>query len=152
MTEENESTDIPNDERINSRGRLVWQIFLLQMKLVVDGFRDVILVPISLFAGLLGLIVGGDHPEKYLQKVLSFGRQSEIWINLFGQRKHSGTSDAMIEPIRERVMSEAQDIEWLQRAGKGINKKLDSVNQHIDKAVAEKTGNRTNKSDDELKS
>ena len=151
MTEKEASTDNTDDLRFKSRGGLVWQVFLLQLKLVVDGVRDLVLVPISLFAGLLGLVIGGDHPEKYFKKVLTFGRQTEIWINLFGQRKHGGTSDAMIEPFRERIMSEAQDIEWVQRAGKGINKKLDSVNQRIEAAVADRAKGTTPK-DDETRS
>jgi len=151
MTEKEASTDNTDDLRFKSRGGLVWQVLLLQLKLVVDGIRDLVLVPISLVAGLLGLVIGGDHPEKYFKKVLTFGRQTEIWINLFGQRKHGGTSDAMIEPFRERIMSEAQDIEWVQRAGKGINKKLDSVNQRIEAAVADRAKGATPK-DDETRS
>ena len=135
MTDRQEKGDIDQGDQTSSRASLVWQVIFLQLKLMVDGLRDVILVPITLVAGLMGLIIGGDHPEKYFQKVLSFGRQSEIWINLFGQRKHDGTSDAMLEPFRARVINETQDIEWLQKAGKGINEKLDFVNQKIESAV-----------------
>jgi hypothetical protein len=132
MKPEHEAQTAQENDRSNSRASLVWEVFLFQLKLVADGFRDVILVPISLVSALMGLIIGGDQPDRYFRQVLSLGRRSEIWINLFAHRKHRGTSDAMIEPLRERVMSEAQNNAWVQRAGKGINRTLDTVNDHVD--------------------
>ena len=130
MTEDREAGE--QADRSKSRAGLVWEVLVFQAKLILDGFRDVILVPISLASALLGLVAGGNQPDKYFRRVLKLGRRSEVWINLFGHRKHGATSDMMIDPIRERVMSEAQSRPWLKKVGTEINRKLDDVNEKLE--------------------
>jgi hypothetical protein len=140
MSEEDPSGEFDEDdfvvERHKSRASLLWAVFVFQAKLVVDGFRDLILVPVSLVAALLGLLAGGNEPDKYFHKVLRLGRRSEIWINLFGHRKHRGTSDAIIDPIKERMLKESQQRPWVQKAEKNLNQTLDKVNERIESAVS----------------
>ena len=92
-----------------TRMELIWEASVFQLKLAVDGIRDIILVPISIVATLLGLIAGGDDPRQYFRKVLRFGRQTENWINLFGGREASGTSDEILEPFKSRVLDHTTD-------------------------------------------
>lgn len=64
---------------------LIRDVAALQVKLVIDGLRDFILVPASLIAGVVSLSRiedGKPGPEFY--RVVNVGRQSERWINLFG--------------------------------------------------------------------
>ncbi len=64
---------------------MVRDIAVLQVKLIVDGLRDLILVPASLIVGIVSLSKTRDGvpgPEFY--KLVSVGKQSERWINLFG--------------------------------------------------------------------
>lgn len=110
-----------------SRLQLIWDVLLFQAKLVADGLRDVLLSPISIIAGVLGLIAGGDDPHQYFRRLLRLGRRTEVWINLFGRRRR-GTSDAMIDPLRERVFEQARENPWVNRAGSGLNAHLDRVN------------------------
>lgn len=91
-----------------SRLHLLWEVVIFQFKLGLDGFRDLVLVPISLVSALLGLLAGGSEPAKYYNKVLRFGRRTEAWINLFGQRRHQGTSDELIKPLREKLFRRAE--------------------------------------------
>jgi hypothetical protein len=90
-------------EHHETRFRLVWQVLLFQFKLAADGLRDLLLVPISLGAGILGLLVGGDEPDQYFRRLLRFGRRTDIWINLFGQHRHGPTSDNLVKPLEESV-------------------------------------------------
>jgi hypothetical protein len=119
----------PGPDVHNSRLQLVWDVTVFQFKLVFDGVRDVLLVPLSLIAGVLGLLFGGDDPHRYFRRLLRLGRRTEIWLNLFGYRRHKGTSDEMIDPLRERVFSEARNNPWLSRAGTRLNQTLDGVNR-----------------------
>ena len=118
-------------DRNRSRLQLVLDVLVFQFKLAADGLRDVLLSPLSLIAGIMGLVAGGDDPYRYFRDLLRFGRRTEIWINLFGYRKHSGTSDELIAPIKDKVMSEAQANPWISKAGGELNRKLDTVGERI---------------------
>ena len=115
-----------------SRLNLIWSVLVFQLKLIVDGLRDVILVPISLVAGVLGLLVGGAKPARYFELVLRFGRRTEQWINLFGREKE-GTSDDWIEPIKDRVFRETESNPLFQKASSAVNRSLDQVNEAVKK-------------------
>jgi hypothetical protein len=81
MQDEGQSTDAARHaDRLN----LLRDIVVLQFKLVVDGLRDLILVPVSLVVGLFSLLRGGDESGSEFYDLLRLGRKSERWINLFG--------------------------------------------------------------------
>ena len=93
---------------------LIRDIAVLQVKLIVDGFRDLILLPASLIAGVISLSKTKDgKPGSEFDTLVNVGRQSERWINLFGairnappdvkDDKHFG--DADIDEIVSRVES-----------------------------------------------
>ncbi|XOV81749.1 MAG: hypothetical protein ACFHXK_12810 [bacterium] len=110
-----------------SRLQLLWDVFVFQGRLAVDGARDLVLVPISIFSALFGLFFGGDEPDRYFQRVLEFGRRTEHWINLFGHRDASGTSDDILKPLQNRVFEEAQGRPWIKSTGEALNRQIDSV-------------------------
>ncbi len=134
-------------EAPQTRAQLVWDVLVFQFKLAADGLRDLILVPISIMAGLLGLIIGGKQPGQYFQQVINFGRRTEYWINLFGHRRRGNTADDIIKPIQERVFEEAGSNPWLQKAGTELERKLDSVGDAIAKSQAD-ARNRSKTDDD----
>jgi hypothetical protein len=59
-------------------------VVVFQVKLLVDGLRDVLLSPISIAAALIDLLIPGDDGGKRFYSVVHFGRRTEQWINLFG--------------------------------------------------------------------
>ena len=115
----------------DTRIKLLWDIIVFQLKLVADGFRDLVLVPISLIAALLGFVAGGKDPAVYFRQVLQFGRRTEIWINLFGFRRHAATSDAMLRPLEDKLMDGLHNNPTLKKAGDEISRSLDSINQRV---------------------
>jgi len=70
-------------EDINSRTEVVRDTIVLQLKLIVDGLRDLALMPLCFFAALVGLIIHKERPGRYLYRILNYGRFSEKWIGLF---------------------------------------------------------------------
>ena len=62
---------------------------LLQGKLLIDGLRDVILVPVSIVAALIDLLSGDQPAGRRFYNVVQLGRRSEHWINLFGAAERS---------------------------------------------------------------
>ena len=68
-----------------ARWQLLRDLGVLQVKLLVDGLRDLILVPASLVAGIVSIVQSVDgKPGPYFYHLLAWGKESEIWINLFG--------------------------------------------------------------------
>jgi hypothetical protein len=127
-----------SDRISRSRLQLVWDVLIFQFKLAADGLRDVALVPVSLISGLLGLVAGGDDPGRYFRRVLHFGRRTEFWINLFGYRRITGTSDELIKPIQDKVFRQAEITPWVRKAGTSVNRSLDSLGGAIDKRRSKK--------------
>ncbi|MBT8088598.1 MAG: hypothetical protein KJO01_00150 [Gammaproteobacteria bacterium] len=79
----NELPESKNDS--SDRWTLIRDIAVLQVKLVVDGLRDLILVPASLVAGIVSLAsVKDGRPGDQFYQLIGMGKQSERWINLFG--------------------------------------------------------------------
>ena len=72
-----------SEANTSKRGTLVRNTVVFQLKLMADGFRDLVLLPISLIAALIGLLRGGDEPDREFNQVIQVGRDSEKWINLF---------------------------------------------------------------------
>jgi len=72
------------------RAQLIRETAVLQIKLIADGFRDAVLIPVSMIAALIGLLRGGEEPDREYRRVIKLGRRSERWINLFGQQRPLG--------------------------------------------------------------
>ena len=73
-----------SDTDTSKRGTLIRNTVVFQLKLMADGLRDLVLLPVSLVATVIGLLRGGDEPEREFLQVIEIGRESEQWINLFG--------------------------------------------------------------------
>ena len=92
----------PTQEEYSSaaRWRLLRDLGVLQVKLLVDGLRDIILVPASLVAGIVSIVSSNDgKPGPQFYQLLAWGRQSEIWINLFGAVKNSPEEVGQQQPF-----------------------------------------------------
>ncbi len=113
-----------NVPQTSSTWTLVRDIAVLQVKLIVDGLRDFLLVPASIVAGIISLIKrseGRPGPEFYA--LVSLGKQSERWINLFGALRNAPPDvvdenhfgDAEFDDIVSKV--EAFVVDEYQRGG-----------------------------------
>lgn len=94
-----------SESKTSKRGTLVRNTIVFQLKLMADGFRDLVLLPVSLIATLIGLLRGGDEPEREFNQVLQVGRESEEWINLFGNHEmpENSTAIASIDALFTKV-------------------------------------------------
>ncbi len=105
------------------------QAAILQFKLLVDGLRDAVLIPLSIGAAAIGLLRGGDDADREFRRVIKLGRRSERWINLFGHESHArrhhpgGSLDTLMDRVEAVVMdqykkgkSEAEAREAIQKA------------------------------------
>ncbi len=81
MTDESNGT--PPVPEPNWRWQFARDVLVFQGKLLMDGLRDLTLSPISIFAALIDVFKGGDRAGRHFYDVVHFGRQTELWINLF---------------------------------------------------------------------
>ncbi len=84
-TTDRESTSFDLDAPLPEKGRrqLIRDMAVFQVKLFADGFKDVLLSPVSLIAGIMGIFLGGRTPGTFFYSVLRLGKQTENWIGLF---------------------------------------------------------------------
>ena len=101
-------TDCPaHGEPESARWTLIRDVAVLQVKLIVDGLRDFVLVPISLVAGIVSLFRAGDPAGNAFYRLLRIGRKSDRWINLFG------AADRLPEQPRDPMPFPDEDIDSL---------------------------------------
>ncbi len=55
---------------------------VFQLKLLLDGLRDAVLVPVSIAAAVYDLLAGAPSRQRFYQVVVA-ARRSEAWIDLF---------------------------------------------------------------------
>ena len=84
------------EHKMPDRMTLIRDVAVFQVKVVADGFRDLMLVPISLITGLISFIGSGREVGPEFYDLLRLGRRSEKWINLFGAavKVHGPPSDS----------------------------------------------------------
>lgn len=94
-----------SDTDVSKRGALIRNAVIFQLKLMADGFRDLVLLPVSLIATIFGLLRGGDEPDREFLQVIQLGRESEEWINLFGNHDaaESPNATASIDALFSKV-------------------------------------------------
>jgi hypothetical protein len=89
------------------------KLLVFQFKLYLDAFRDLLLSALSLVAFVIDAVLNLSGPESFFERVLAFGRRTEVTINLFNQ--HTDESDG------PNIDSMLNDVE--RRAGEKMKKK-----------------------------
>jgi len=90
------------------RWTLIRDLFVFQAKLLVDGFRDLLLVPAAIVAGIWSLVSGDkDKPGPQFYQLVSLGKESELWIDLF---KAYENAPAEVRREREFAVSNMDEL------------------------------------------
>jgi hypothetical protein len=136
--------DEPADESRDNLAywTLVRDVAVLQVKLVVDGFRDLLLLPAALIAGVMSLVSGSSgRPGPQFYRLLALGKRSERWINLFGAIDNSPEApapdsgvappdiDDIVSRLESYVVDEYRRGGVTRQAKERIDKVLDTLGQ-----------------------
>jgi hypothetical protein len=126
-----------NDSTESPRIRLARESAILQLKLIADGFRDALLIPVSLVATVIGLLRGGDDCDLEFRRVIKLGRRSERWINLFGHQRplEFGRAASSMDHVLEQV--EAIVVEQYKK-GKSAVEAREEVRRVIERETGKK--------------
>lgn len=101
-----------NTKHRNPRAQLVRDTATLQIKLLIDGLRDALLIPLSLLAALVGLLRGGEGCDREFRRVIKLGRRSERWIDLFGHQRPlgragpAGSMDSVLDQVESMAVGQ----------------------------------------------
>ncbi|MDQ3555375.1 MAG: hypothetical protein M3409_01160 [Gemmatimonadota bacterium] len=66
------------------KGVIVRDLLIFQLKLWMDGLKDVVLAPVSVGAALFDLVLGPSAKGLRLYRVMRVGERFDLRLNLFG--------------------------------------------------------------------
>ncbi len=125
--------------KVPTRRQAIRDILVFQLKLFVDGFRDLLLSPISLIVGLLGVLADRQRPARAFHDVLEWGKRSERWINLFGalpRRRQLSASmaasrfkdmDDIVNDLERRIIEEHEQGHLSNKAKDTVDRSLSAL-------------------------
>lgn len=119
------------------RWMLIRDVLVFQLKLAVDGFRDLVLMPISLGAAVMDLLGVGRRPGRQFYDILTAGRRTEHWINLFGATEHARAVpgarqpglDTLVHRIEGLVVQEYERGGITTTAKEAVDRALDALSE-----------------------
>ena len=85
------------DTASNTHWALIGLLITFQFKLAMDGLRDLLLSPVSIGFVLYGILVQREQPDKYFRRLMRFGRDSDHFINLFGEKQETQRPESSID-------------------------------------------------------
>ena len=116
------------DTASNTHWALIGRLITFQFKLAMDGLRDLLLSPVSIGFVLYGILVQREQPDKYFRRLMRFGRDSDHFINLFGEKQETlGPKPDIDEIDKEMVLSSANVADSRTVTSDDYVKKLESL-------------------------
>lgn len=128
----------PGPEAGTKRWQFLRDVAVFQFKLVVDGLRDAVLVPLSLGAALVDLVAGGPQLGRRFYTTVVQGRRSERWIDLFeaadrvagrerSRRGREGGLDDAVARLEALLVEQHQRGGVTASAKQAIDRMLDGI-------------------------
>ena len=76
----------------HSRIVLVRDLAIFQVKLVLDGMKDLVLMPVTIGAAAVDIIFPGARPGHRFYAIMSLGERFDRWLNLFSASERADAS------------------------------------------------------------
>jgi len=101
QAEDSAMTDQPNHA---TRWRLVRDVAVFQIKLGMEALLNLTLIPVSLAAAALDLVLGNWRQPRWFHAVLGFGERCEERINVWGVATHgSDTPQSEVDALMRSI-------------------------------------------------
>ncbi len=87
-----------------------------QMKLALDGLKDIVLAPLSLIAAIGDFVIGEEHRGVFLRWTLHLGERFDVWLNLYAANQPEGRERAGLldeggsDVLVDYIESTARDV------------------------------------------
>jgi len=136
--------DAPEELEVPDRRTLIRDVIVFQFKLLIDGFRDLALVPISLLVAVVSFLRSGRYPGTEFYDLLRYGRETDRAINLFGaadRLHHAGDAagdaaeelpdlDQLVDKVEEFVTDEYSRGDITAQAKQRLDRVLAAMQRH----------------------
>ena len=128
--------DPPADHGVHdphARWRFLRDVAVFQFKLFLDNLRDFALVPVSLVAAVLDLVIKGEREGALFYKVLEWGLHSERIIDLYSVIEkgegpgHDYTVDAVIARLENVIVREYEKGGTAASVKAAVDRALDQI-------------------------
>jgi hypothetical protein len=91
------------DSKRGSRWRLLRDVVVFQIKLGMEAALDIALIPLSLAAAGLDLLLGNWRRPRWFHAVLRFGERCERRIDLWGVATDGSQSNLEVEAVLRSI-------------------------------------------------
>ena len=120
---------------VPDRWTLIRDSLVFQLKLAVDGVRDLVMMPIALGVTILDLLNVGPRAGRQFYDLLKVGRKTEHMINLFGATDHAEAVpsrpgagiDALVRRMERLVVQEYERGGITASAKDSVDRMLDGI-------------------------
>ncbi|HEX3122890.1 MAG TPA: hypothetical protein VHQ21_06265 [Rhodanobacteraceae bacterium] len=96
-----------NSELKATRSQLIRDVLLLQVKLLIGAARDLAVVPVTLAAAFLDLILSKQQAPRFFHQVLRLCERSDRWIDVWSAARDKdeqrGPVDSILASVEEVV-------------------------------------------------
>ena len=100
-----------------SRKVLIRDFLIFQVKLWLDGFKDLLMIQLSLVAVVVDLFFGGTR-KRLFYKVIELGERIDLWLNLHGALSRGDeTGDGLFGSSRAGTKTMLGQLEQAVRGG-----------------------------------
>lgn len=123
--------------RVPRRGDILGRFVIFQVKLIIDGLKDMLLSPLSMVALALGLI----SPSRALptwRRLYAMGRGFDRWLDLFPEEESASQHPSGVTQSADALFEETQKVlQALRRGGASdpeIQAKLSTLARALERA------------------
>jgi hypothetical protein len=92
----------PDPRSSDSRRDILRDLIVFQVKLWLEGFKDVALMPLALGAALIDLVFRSGSRRGTLYAVMRLGDRFERWVDLYGALEAPDANERTAGPLDGR--------------------------------------------------
>ena len=125
-TPERREVAVPTFPEYKSRWKLARDLGVFELKLAVDGLKDLILAPLALAAVVADMVMPAESRGVFLRAVIRMGEGFERWLNLYGRKRREdartvldeGGSDLIVDYLESKTLDLHQGLKGRKKKSK----------------------------------
>lgn len=111
----------PAPEEAQPRNEILRDVLIFQVKLWLEGFKDIVLMPLSLGAAAIDLFVRRPQDQGVLYSVMKLGDRFERWVHLY----------AALEERDQASAPEQSPIDRYESLDDMLNEAADGIEENV---------------------